>query len=232
MVIMLANVNVCIAEEKHAVQPTESEIKEYLKQRLERTIELANNGNVVFQTELGRMYYFGELGVERNLEESFKWYKMAALNGDSGAQFELGFMYSNGEGVEKNGVNSSDWYIKSAENGYGGAYVIVGNRYIKGKGVAKSCEKAIYWYNKAAESNWNRSIAIDHLANLYIKGKCVVQSYQTACKYYLVYNKLVSYGKHYYEMEKIRNNLSKKEIALAEEQAHMWLKEHAPEKQF
>ena len=45
---------------------------------------LAENGNTNAQNILGNMYFDGD-GVERNYKESFKWYKMAADQGDDEA---------------------------------------------------------------------------------------------------------------------------------------------------
>ena len=45
--------------------------------------------------------YTAGRGVPQDYAEALKWYRLAAEQGDSAAQFELGIAYSAGEGVEQ-----------------------------------------------------------------------------------------------------------------------------------
>ena len=49
----------------------------------------------------GANYYFGENGYKQDYKKAFDCFLEAANQGDSNAQFNLGFMYEFGEGVEK-----------------------------------------------------------------------------------------------------------------------------------
>ena len=82
----------------------------------DRTLELANNGNTVAQSNLGAMYQNG-LGVAKNAKEAVKWYRKAAEQGDVLAQSNLAFMYANGHGVAENDAVAVNWYRKAAEQG-------------------------------------------------------------------------------------------------------------------
>jgi TPR repeat protein len=57
-------------------------------------------GHAHAQKSLGLMYFIGR-GVPKNDEIAVKWYKKAAVQGDTVAYFSLGWMYYNGVGVPK-----------------------------------------------------------------------------------------------------------------------------------
>ena len=57
------------------------------------------------------------MGVEMDYEEAAQWYRMAAEQGDSDAQFNLATMYANGDGVELNMDEAIRWLQKSADQG-------------------------------------------------------------------------------------------------------------------
>lgn len=75
----------------------------------------ATLGSAEAQKKLGFFYYFGrDIGgiacdVDKNLEESFKWTYMAAMQGDVDAAFAVGMAYLNGLGVEKNLEEAEEW---------------------------------------------------------------------------------------------------------------------------
>ena len=62
------------------------------------------------------MYDDGQ-GVPQNYAEAVKWYRLAAEQGDSDAQLNLGFMYSKGQGVPQNGVMGYVWASLAAAQG-------------------------------------------------------------------------------------------------------------------
>lgn len=66
------------------------------------------------QEKLGLMYLVGK---ERNLEESFKWYKAAANQYREGAMNVAAYMYYLGKGVEKNNEEAYRLYSRLEEKG-------------------------------------------------------------------------------------------------------------------
>ena len=52
----------------------------------------ANSGDTVAQFKLGHAYQFGK-GVDKDVSEAIRWYRMAANYGDSSAQANLGYLY-------------------------------------------------------------------------------------------------------------------------------------------
>ena len=106
-------------------------------------------------------------------------FKPLAEQGDAYAQYNLGFMYSNGQGVPQNHTEAVKWYRQAAEQGYVGAQVNLGVMYKdNGYGVPQNQTEAAKWYRLAAEQG-----DVDAQANLglmYYHGKGVVQSYVDA----------------------------------------------------
>jgi Transposase DDE domain group 1/Sel1 repeat len=67
--------------------------------------------------------------------ESFDALKAEAAQGNVAAQFNLGFMYSNGEGVPHDDVQAVKWYRQLAARGYSGAQYSLDVMYANGEGA-------------------------------------------------------------------------------------------------
>jgi TPR repeat protein len=91
----------------------------------------------------------------------------AAAQGDAEAQFNLAFMYSEGQGVEKDEAKSAKLIQESAKNGYLLAQHVLGTLYEKGVFVPKDEKMAMFWYQKAAEQGDKSALAaLDRLASI------------------------------------------------------------------
>ena len=91
------------------------------------------------------------MGVLKDAAEAVRWFHLAAEQGDATAQFNLGFMYANGEGVPKDAAEAVRWYRLAAEQGLAIAQFNLGNMYANGRGVLKDDAEAVRWYRLAAE---------------------------------------------------------------------------------
>ena len=78
-----------------------------------------------------------------------RWYRLAAEQGDSSAQLDLGFMYGNGEGVLKDAAEAVRWYRLAAEQGNAIAQYNLGVMYGNSAGVLKDSVLAHMWFNIA-----------------------------------------------------------------------------------
>ena len=76
----------------------------------------AEQGDVLGQSSLGDMHYFGK-GMLEDYREAAKWYRKAAEQGLAHAQYNLGVMYSRGEGVSKDFVKAYAWANLAAAQG-------------------------------------------------------------------------------------------------------------------
>lgn len=62
------------------------------------------------------------LDEEQNVEESFRYYKLAAERGHILSQFNVGICYEyGGEGVDIDLAEAMTWYAQAAEQGHKGA---------------------------------------------------------------------------------------------------------------
>ena len=79
-------------------------------------IEKAKTGNVNAQYTLGGYYFLGSNGVEQSYSKAAYWYKKAAEQGHSNAQYNIGVCYYNGDGVEKSKTKAIYWFRKACNN--------------------------------------------------------------------------------------------------------------------
>ena len=79
-----------------------------------------------------------------------KLFRVAADQGDSFAQFNLGLMYYEGQGVTQDYKEAVKWLRLSADQGYASAQYYLGVMYANGQGVTQDDIKAHMWLNISA----------------------------------------------------------------------------------
>jgi TPR repeat protein len=90
-------------------------------------------------------------GVPKDERAAVRWYRAAAEQGNTSAQFNLGFMLANGRGVLKDERAAVRWYRAAAEQGDADAQFYLGVMLANGWGVPKDEREAVRWYRAAAE---------------------------------------------------------------------------------
>ena len=95
-------------------------------------------GEMLAQLELGKLYASNLAGGTDPDGESAKWYRLAADQGDPGAQYTIGSCYERGRGVAKDLTQAQQWYRGAAEQGHAGGMYGLGMLYVTGKGVTES----------------------------------------------------------------------------------------------
>lgn len=108
---------------------------------IKETIDLANNGDIFAQTELGAIYLF----FENNIEEASKWFQLAASQGYFIAMDQLGDILCGTEEYE----DAIKWYEAACESGYDVGYFNLARCYKNGNGVKEDKNKAIDLYERA-----------------------------------------------------------------------------------
>jgi TPR repeat protein len=81
-----------------------------------------------------------------------------ADKGDAYAQYNLGFMYSNGKGVIQNHKTAVKYYTLAAEQGHANAQFNLGNMYSKGNGVIQNYTRAHMWYNISTSQGYELAL--------------------------------------------------------------------------
>ena len=109
-------------------------------------------------------------------------HRLAAEQGETDAQNNLGMMYAKGHGVAQDYQEAVKWYRLAAEQGYASCpkqhwddvcYI--------GEGVAQDYQEAVKWYRLAAEQG--STYAQGNLGSMYYDGKGVPQDYVQAHKW-------------------------------------------------
>ncbi|MBT3203776.1 MAG: SH3 domain-containing protein [Gammaproteobacteria bacterium] len=73
-----------------------------------------------------------------------------AQQGNSSAQYNIGWMYHNGYGLSINDEKALNWWLKSATTGDANSHYALGDLYSQGLGVEKNLPIALGWYISAA----------------------------------------------------------------------------------
>ncbi len=129
---------------------------------------LASRGEPEAQYSLGKRYFeYGRSEVRYaaavvDYDESAKWIRRAAEQGNLKAQSALGLLYANGLGVPQDNVKAVRYFRMAATQGFAVAQNELGVMYAKGWGVPQDLDEAIRWCSRAAEQG--SKIAAQNLA--------------------------------------------------------------------
>ncbi|GGE57910.1 tetratricopeptide repeat protein [Actibacterium pelagium] len=176
----------------------------------EELLPFAEQGIAEAQYRLARDYHVS--GQDDRFAQAEKWYRLAAVQGHAGAQYDLGLMYRRGqippspEGnwlgqIVRNilGKHSSNadhiaafkWFNVAADQGHVHAQYLLGQSYEAGLGVDQDYDQAIEWYLRASEGgeddpqyNSAANNARSALGAMYESGRGVPQDFEQAAKWY------------------------------------------------
>ena len=101
---------------------------------------------------------------------------------DARSQYEIGWMYANGQGVEQDFKEAFKWYQKAADQGDADAQYSLGLMYANGDGLEQDYKEAVKWYQKAADQG--DADAQYNLGLMYDNGQGVEQDYKEAVKWF------------------------------------------------
>ncbi|KAL4895713.1 ubiquitin-protein ligase Sel1/Ubx2 [Aspergillus ambiguus] len=103
---------------------------------------------------LAEMNFHGNFTHPREFRQAFHWYQtLASMNGNSTAQYMLGFMYATGIGgsVERDQAKAMLYHTFAAEAGNTRSEMTLAYRNHAGIGTPKNCDEATYYYKKVAD---------------------------------------------------------------------------------
>lgn len=127
----------------------------------------AEQGYLPAQFFLGQVYFMRRwVGDD---QKAFTYYREAALQGHTEAQYNVGWCYFSGFGVEPDNDEAFRWIRKSAEKGYSKAQEGMGLAYYFGdRGMEQDYKLAANWFERAAEQG--ELLSQFYLATLYFYG--------------------------------------------------------------
>ena len=106
---------------------------------------------------------------------TLRLFRPLAVGGNATAQYNLGFMYANGQGVPQDYREAVKWYRLAAGQGAATAQFALGVMYVNGQGVPQDYREAVKWYRLAAEQD--DADAQNNLGFMYAKGQGVPQDF-------------------------------------------------------
>jgi len=177
-------------------------------QLFDEQLESAQSGDADAQYEVAIMYLKGR-GVKQDFDETLRWLKKAAENGneqassklrriqgqkkkftaalkraesgDSKAQYDIGMMYLKGRGVEQDAPRARQWLEKAAAQSHEKAVTRLAILLLKGEGGASDYNRAHELLDSISDSS---ALAQYYLGELYASGKGVSTDYETAVEWY------------------------------------------------
>ena len=151
----------------------------------------SKSGNVLAIHDLGKLHSTDKLGA-KDEEKSLRYYS-EALKGflevepsskklKPYVQYRIGKMFCYGLGTEQDYEKAFEWFERSAKQKNKFAQFSLANLYYYGNGVEKDLSQAFLWYQKS--SSQGQPYASYAVAQMYSKGEYVIQSEETAQRYY------------------------------------------------
>jgi TPR repeat protein len=141
----------------------------------------ADQGSMLAQFELGRMYFKG-WGVPEDNAQAAVWWRKAAEQGLAPAQYLVGWTYLGAFDRPKNYPQALIWLRKAADQGNADAQEKLGWMYNEGVGVAKDDAVSLRWYRKAADQG--QAEAQQAVGTFYRDGLGVPRDYAQAVKWF------------------------------------------------
>jgi len=106
----------------------------------------AQQGNPEAQANIGRMFYWGQGGVDRNIEDAFEMQQAAALQNHPDGLFDAGIMMLKGHGTDKNTTKARQYLEKAAKAGHKGAPGTIGYLELNENGNVTG---AVHYFNQS-----------------------------------------------------------------------------------
>ena len=129
-----------------------------LAQPLSKAVKLLENAAEKNDADaiylLAEMNFYGNFSHPINYEEAFKRYKqLADLDGNSTAQYMLGFIYATGlnSAVPADQAKSMLYHTFAAEQGNTRSEMTIAYRHHAGIATPRNCDEAVHWYKKLAD---------------------------------------------------------------------------------
>jgi hypothetical protein len=128
---------------------------------------------------LGECYKTGK-GFEKNLQEAFKLYKMAAEKGEIHSQLNLAICYYNGTGTTRDPDLAFKWHQCAADKGCGTSQYNLALHYQSGYGTTRDLIKSYELFQKSsAQGNLS---AKREIARCFFRGEGVPQDTEEGVK--------------------------------------------------
>ena len=113
---------------------------------------------------------------------AFEGFKKLAEQGNAAAQYNVGWMSTQGIGTAQDFSEAVKWYTLSAKQGYSEAQYHLAMKHYNGKGVIQDYKKALKWFLLAAEQG--NVLSQYNSGFMFYEGKGTIQDHKEALKWY------------------------------------------------
>jgi len=127
-----------LISEKESIYDEAKKSIDFLKASLEtlRNLEIkANDGDPASQLQMGKAYFYGEFGLEKDNKMAFHFVRLAAEQRFGPAQFTLGRFFQLGRGCLRSFEKAMNYYRLAAQQGIVKANYYIGYLYANGFGI-------------------------------------------------------------------------------------------------
>lgn len=169
------------------------QVKKDMKGALDYYIQAAQRGDIQATFNAGCCYDSGS-GVEQDVDMAFRFYEVAAIGGEPGAQWQVGYYYFDGWGsVEQDYAKAVHWFKEAYDNPKGGyelksvAYLAI--CYQEGLGVVQDYDVAFLYLQEVEDSVdelWNpiNAMVLNALGVAYANGLGTEQDIDLGLNYF------------------------------------------------
>lgn len=129
-------------------------------------LEAANQEFPLAMFEMGRRYFQGSFGIQRDLSEAYRWKAKAAESGSVDAMVEVAEDLFYGRGPKANPRRAVEWAQRAADSGSDTAKYYLGYYYFRGNVITTAAgdvspasllpdvTQALLWFGRAADNNY------------------------------------------------------------------------------
>ncbi len=169
---------------------------------------------------LGGSFQDGVDAANRGIyKAAYEVFSELAKQGDSRAQYNLGFMYLEGLGVSKDSKEAFRWFRRAAEQKQGRAQHSLGLMYLQGDGVRKDSKEAFKWFRLAAYQGY--ADAQFYLGVMHLEGEVTPKDHVLAHMWFAL---SATHGVEnaVYHMKECEEKMSSSQIEKARAMAANW----------
>ena len=122
------------------------------RERLAQLCAQASEGDPRAQHNLGQLFFLTKGATERDYDEAYKWFHLAAEQGLPAAQYAMGLLHTYSLGIVGNRDEAFEWLSKAANSGHANAQYWLGLYHAATVRASEENTRAsIKWLRRSAE---------------------------------------------------------------------------------
>lgn len=157
----------------HLLAANPNDLKDYYEM-------LAERGDPQAAFNLGHMYYYGTMGIKRDIPKALHYFQLAQRQNRIDATAYIGRIY-----LEREDLAEAFSHLKrAADEGNPVGEAGLGSMYLEGKHVPRNYNEALHYITKSAQKGWVDGLIT--LGQMYFNGTGVDKDYASAMIYFIL----------------------------------------------